>query len=887
MRWGWFALLALVFVGCDDDDSSADVDAAVGPDGQVSPDGGRPGDMGETADPDMGETPHPDMGPPTDELLVPGLGAPVEARFDAYGILHLKCQADDDCLAVQGYYHAAHRFVQMDVGRRFPTGRLAELVGGVVLDTDFATRHTIATRDGGSVAQQLWDTADAQTRSAIEAYTRGVNAWLADLKAGRNGAKLPDEYGFSLIGDEPRLDDWMPTDSIAATLLVVRQLTDSSGDDLFRGEMFAALPPDMAFDLYGLMPPSRSTILPREDEESASAPAQWWRMIEAHERLRPARDALAEAARRLGPRSLLGDVEFGSNNWVVGPAKSASGAALLSNDPHLGLSAPPVWYLVNIESASGLHVAGASMPGLPAVVIGQNDHIAWGFTTTFFDTADVYVETLSPDGDGVMFEGEVVPFVEREFTFERNDGDAIVQSMKYVPHHGPVLSVDAEAGTAVTMRWGAQDADTDVNYLNALARATNVTEAREAVRNLTTIGQNVVVVDRAGSVGWFPYNRVPLRPWASIELPSFLPLPGEGGAEWAGWVDYDDLPQAVDPPAGYLATANNDMTGALWDGDPANEGQLALQESTSLGYRHERIVQRLEETDEHTIDTMNSITADVRSLVGERVVPHLLEATAEVDLDEAGVRLRGVLEAWDYTCPTGLDGVDPETANPVADPDVAAASAGCTAFHVLLPRLRARTFGDELFEAGLEEGTVPGYRPLYNLLLRAPDMAIGDGWWDDVGTDGHQETRGEIVTAAMQDAGSFLTEQLGDDTGTWRWGRMHTVSLRAPLFADAGVNTYNHGPFANDGGFYTVDVASPSGSGDDSYAHRSGPSMRFACEAPADSPVRCTIQLPGGQRHFRDSPHFDDLLQKWLVNEPVPLIADVSAVEPSTFHPAP
>ena len=882
MRWLWLAVLALAFVGCDDDESSAtSADTGATADGTVTPDGGDSSDMGAGEDPDM-------AAPPEGSILVPGLSGTVDVRFDDYGILHLKCAVEADCMAVQGYYHAAHRFVQMDVGRRFPSGRLTELVGAIVLDTDKGTRHTISTRDGGSVAQQLWDGADARSKAGIEAYTRGVNAWLDDLRNDRNGAKLPDEYTFNLIADPPRLDDWQPTDSINATLLVVRQLTDSSGDDLFRGAMFAALPPEQAFDLFGLMPPSRSTVLPREDDDSASAPAEWWRLIDAHRRLQPAKDALLAAARNAGPRAPMADVDFGSNNWVVSPTKTANGAALLSNDPHLGISTPPVWYLVNIESDDGLRVSGASMPGLPAVVIGQNDHLAWGFTTTFFDTADVYIEELSDDGTGVVFGGETVPFIEREETFDSHDAGQLSDTFRYVPHHGPVLSVDEEAGVAVTMRWAAQEADTDVNYLAALASATTVAEARDAVRNLTTVGQNVVVADRAGSIGWFPYNRVPSRPWASMDLPSFLPVPGDGSAEWDGFVDYDDLPQAVDPPAGYLATANNDMTGAQWDGDPANEGQAALQESTALGYRHERIIERLAATDQHTVETMNDIMSDVHSLAGERLVPHLLEATDGVELGEAGARARAALASWDFTCPSGLDGVDPENANPVDDDDVSAASTGCMVFHAVLPRIRRGAFGDELFAAGVGEGTaVPGYRPLYNLLLRPVDMATGEAWWDDVSTEDAVETRSDIIAEAMRGAGTWLSAQYGDDSDAWRWGREHTVTLRAPLFSDAGVEDYDHGPFVNDGGFYTVDVANPSATNSDGYFHRSGPSMRFACEAPADTPVRCTIQLPGGQRHFRDSPHYDDLLQKWLANEPVPLRADVSGVDPTLVYPAP
>jgi len=278
-----------------------------------------------------------------------------------------------------------------------------------------------------------------------------------------------------------------------------------------------------------------------------------------------------------------------------------------------------------------------------------------------------------------------------------------------------------------------------------------------------------------------------------------------------------------------------------------------------------------------------------------------LAATEGADLSEAGARLRGALAAWDYDCPSGLEGTDPEAAEPVADPAVATASAGCAAFHVLVPYLWQGAFRDDMEVAAIgpegEEERLPYLRSLFNLLLRPDDLARGGAfWWDDVRTEDTEETLGDVVVAATNAAGDELEARLGADVDGWRWGRLHTVTLRAPLFSDAGVVMFNHGPFVNDGGLYTVDVASPSrlrtvasdsGLSADAFAHRSGPSMRLACEAGADDPVRCTIQLPGGQRHFRDSPHFDDLLLRWLANDPVPLIADVSEIEPERVYPAP
>jgi acyl-homoserine lactone acylase PvdQ len=236
--------------------------------------------------------------------------------------------------------------------------------------------------------------------------------------------------------------------------------------------------------------------------------------------------------------------------------------------------------------------------------------------------------------------------------------------------------------------------------------------------------------------------------------------------------------------------------------------------------------------------------------------------------------VRDALAAWDFDCPSGLDGVDPETATPVSG-DAAAASIGCAAFHVLLPRLVDGAMADELASSDLIAR--PFLVSFVNLVLRPDALQMGADWWDDVSTD-EPEDMAAIVAAAMNDAGAFLETTLGDDPDTWRWGRLHTVTLRANLFDDAGIPNFNNGPYVNDGGWFTVDVANPSGMYRDDYAHRSGASMRFACDLPADAPVACTLQVPGGNVHFRDDPHYDDQLKKWLVNEPFDLHFTADAV---------
>ena len=801
---------------------------------------------------------------PEETIEIPGLSAPVVVRFDAQGMLHVECATDEDCIAAQGYYHAAHRFLQMDLNRRFPQGRLGERVGAYAQSFDHGNRRTIATIDGERIEAQMLAAADPATRAALEAYTRGVNAWLADLRAGRNGAALAEEYDFAIVYAET-IDDWTPEDSLVCTMLLVRSLTDSSDTEIWWGQLTQEMPQAIAADVLNLEQGYHSAVIPPDADgarKAGRAKAGWW--MERGIDLMP----LLEKARANLPLPLFDDKgDFGSNNWVVAPELTKDGRALLANDPHLGLRNPGYWYLAHLDSKTNgsgtVKVAGMSFPGLPGVVIGRNEHIAWGMTTTYFDASDVYVETLSDDATGVLFNGEVVPFLEKTFSFDYADAPTEEVTFKYVPHHGPVIAMDEEAGTALTLRWTGTEVDTDANFLMSLAKAETVAEAKTALRNLTAIGQNVVVADVNGDIGWFPYNRLPKRPWAS-EYPPWLPLPGTGEAEWGPWINYDALPQLENPEWGYIATANNDMTGASFDGDPTNDGDQAIQVFLRTGYRHGRIVQRLEATDQHDLASMESIIGDVYSLYAAESLPEILAAVDRDGLDESGNRVLAALEAWQFECPTGLDGISPTESMPVADPTVAAESIGCTAFHVLLGRLFVVIFQDEF--AAADVGFTPGHQVMVRLLERPETMVYGAQFWDDVSTADVEEDMTAGVTTAFNLAGAWLTENMGADADTWRWGRIHTVTLSAPLFNDAGVTEYNHGPFANDGAIATVDVARCNATHNHVYSHSSGASVRFTCDLTA--PPTCTLQYPGGQRHRRAGEHYNDLLPRWLTNDP-------------------
>jgi len=659
IRFGLLAAAAMVaaVVACSDDDPRGRGAGGTGGAGGAGGIGGAGGDV-------------------SFRFSIDGLTDAVRVTFDAQHVLHLSCRTDEDCAAVLGWFHAQYRFWQMDLFRRVARGRAATLIGAYDLDDDVAFRRFLSTRDGTPIEEAIWATMPDETKAIVEAYARGVNAWLADVRAGRNGASLTEEYRIPIVqGDLDTIPGWDPLDTVAFARLMTWRLSDTSGEEMNAGERFALLEPERAVALFTLAPAARANTYGVSGEtygapaSVARAPARGGFDRKAIEKLQArlarVRGLLAEARAGLPQREILGvrspDATEGSNNWVLAPGRTAAGKALLANDPHLDLENPAVWFLAHLDAVTDgegtMNVAGATFPGIPGVPIGRNPHVAWGNTTAYYDVADVYVETLNAAGDAVLFDGdgdgtlEEVPIVRKEVTFARADGEAITATLEWVPHHGPIVGKNPGERTAVTVRWTGHEATDELTAFLRLSRATSVAEAREALRIFGVGAQNFLLVDTAGHIGWWPRANVPRRPWASFDqanpidpaggsLPPWLPLPGDGSAEWAGYLSDEELPQIWDPASGVIATANQPMTAALDDGDPTNDGIPVLQSGAAHGFRMQRIADLLAAGgDAHTPETMHAIQADTHSLPGEAVVPAVL----------AGYREQGVLRRLSVT----------------------------------------------------------------------------------------------------------------------------------------------------------------------------------------------------------------------------------------------
>src|SRR5262245_28506632 len=434
---------------------------------------------------------------------------PAYAATDSLGMVHIYGRDQNASIYVQGYETAKARFWQMDAFRRAAEGRLSELFGAVTLRMDVTMRTAFTTRDGGRLEEELWQRLQAeepQQAATAQAYANGINAWLADLRAGRNGATLPPEYTLVDVTAKD-LAPWRPQDTLAIGRLQAYTLSETLEQELFYAQVFnsTTLPAALRDDVFRSAPAAPATVLPHQDAAAAPAgvaapkpPPQ-----PPVELLRSVQAMLEETSRfnPLGPA----DAKRGSNNWIVSPSLSDNGFAMLANDPHLPLFNPGIWHMVQLDSGGDLRVTGVNFPGLPGIILGHNDFGAWGATVAVFDVTDVYLEQVTTPADypnsprTVKFNGQDVEVLRVVEQFGMPAGTAVSAVIEVVPHHGPMVpdpdpsdDVVGLAATNMTVRWTGQEVSLDSRFLTQLNQARNVEEFKSAVRHFAVGAQNWV-----------------------------------------------------------------------------------------------------------------------------------------------------------------------------------------------------------------------------------------------------------------------------------------------------------------------------------------------------------------------------------------------------------
>ena len=852
-----------------------------------------------------------------------GLGAGVTVLYDRLGTPHIRASSDADAAYALGYVQARARLWQMDLFRRQARGRLAEflppLAGSLGIQSDvlyrtlFTAGRAYDIDAGGqswriedAIVQGLRDRGRTDALEFLQRYADGVNRYLEDARAARNGAALPPQYGPPLSLGADDVADWTIEDTVAIGRLQTWELSGALGEELLAGQLASTLTGSdetipLFLDLTRHAPANPSLILPPATPGLVAAPGA----APAAPRLAPGAAASLAAGRAFVRRAtapFATGERAASNNWVVGPGQTTSGNVLLANDPHLGLLMPATFQLVHLTTPNR-DVTGVAFPGTPVVAIGHNGKVAWGQTVVGYDVTDLYLEQISgfPDGPFTAVRGAgtvdvvAVPETIRVRTAAGFTDQTYV--VLVVPGHGPVIPQtivpdpdDATRATAVSMKWTGQIPTQEALAVFDVNGAQTVAEAFDAWNAFGVGAQNTIFGDTEGTIAYYPHALVPIRE-VDPANPPWLPMPSDGLHEWVQDAGQDqfipdaELPQVrpdAPPASGWVATANNDIVGNVVDNDPAvNDYPYYLYAWPDVGYRHGRVVEMIEQTltggYKLSLGDMTSMQADIVSLLGRKVVPWAVGLLEGQTLSSAAAGARDLLAGWGSL---GWVTVTGDGASPGEEPSAAERTAGAAsaAFHAFYVQLAGKVLNDELAPYGLSVDDVPGEQ-LTRILSALADgegaspplvtTLSGQDLCDDVRTPLVAETCADAVRNALEAGVAQIASRTGvsDPTG-WRWGALHRARFENPLQALFPFNPeFSVGPLPNDGGLYTVDVANFSVRPGTDFVQRAGANLRIATEL-APGAIRWRAVIPGGNDEAPSSPNASDQIEAWLTNQP-------------------
>lgn len=801
---------------------------------------------------------------------LPGLEADVTVVRDAQGIPQIYGDSMADLMRAQGYVHAQERFYEMDVRRHATAGRLAELFGEPALESD----RFVRTMDWRGIAEDELALIKPETRSALEQYADGVNAYLAD----RDPSDIAVQYTIlnaGGLGYKP--EPWTAVDSLAWLKAMAWDLRGNMDEEIGRALSLASVGPERTADLYpgydyaahrpivsqgavvdGVFEPEATDDGTREPKRVA-----WGEVA-------PALTALQRGLGRLPSYLGKGD-GIGSNSWVVDGEHSATGAPILANDPHLDLGIPGIWFQLGlhcrtVSAECPLDVAGFTFSGVPGVIIGHNADIAWGFTNLGPDVTDLYVERVTDDE--WLYDGAWQPLRTRTETIEVAGGDdeeLVVRSTA----HGPLLSdvsedledvadkadVDRAGATSdedfgLALQWTALQPGRTADAILDLNLATGWDEFREAVSQFEVPSQNLVYADTEGHIGYQAPGLIPIRKSGNDgRMPAAGWLPEN---DWTGdYVPFEGLPQVLDPDEGFVVTANQAVIG--------EDYPYFLTSDWDQGYRSERIRDVLGTQDAWSVAEMTELQVDDRNPMAAVLTPYLLDLAVKRQYYRDG---QDLLRAWDF--------------------DQDADSGAAAYFNAVWRNLLEDTFQDELPKDLWPDGG-DRWMAAVTTLLEDPD----NGWWDDLDTDGVVEDRDEILHGALLEARDELTARQALNPDEWSWGFLHQLDLREPTLGDSGIGPvewlFNRGDWEVGGGTAAVDAASWDASDPgDPYVVTSGPSMRMVVSLDDLDDSRW-VNLTGVSGHpFHE--HYTDQTDLWARGETLPWPFSADAVDDAEEH---
>ncbi len=743
------------------------------------------------------------------EIRLVGLDKSVNSYTDNQGIPHIFADSWPDAARVLGYVHASERLWQMDLLRRRASGTLAEIMGKSSLNHDIHMRR-LGIRRG---CETLWSSGTLPEAfiQELEAYADGVNARMRLMAA--------EGFGPPFTSLDYTPEPWTPVD----TLTFMKYMGwDQSGtdDDLWLGVMVEQFGADAVDELWPIDRPydspqvtsSKSATLTNPPHAAASYAA--------------ALDAMAGA---LSPRGTA----FGSNNWAVAGSKTKSGKPILCSDPHLGFTLPSLWFAAHI-SVGGESIAGVTFPTGPHIVIGHNDYVGWGITNLQADAVDYFVETRDPSArDRYSHKGEWKTFESRtEQIAVKGEGDHTIVVESTV--HGPVITSTPET---ITLQWTGLGPTTESVAIWGMNRAKDFEAWHRAAQQMTVPGINLAYADVHGTIALYSAGLFPKRAKGAGRTP----MPGASGEhDWGDMIPSDEMPLALNPPEGFIASANARPADASypyylgWMWDP--------------GYRHRRITALLKDAKDVSPEDMRAMQFEVYDLAAERFLPTMLSELKDQNFAEFPYRRAiKVLENWDYR---------------------ATVDSNAPAIWLRwLDHYRKAVWDAQWSDRSMEKQS--GSWGFSGINRREPILEVlehmtreePDSPWFDAPKTSWKETRHDIALSSFITAMGTLERQFGKDVAGWKWGNTNLLRIES-LLQDPELRRV--GPPVP-GTLFTINP------GGDVGAVGSGASWRMVVDF--DAPEKSVGIYPGGQSAHPDSPHYDDFMPLWAEGKYVPLHA--------------
>lgn len=720
-------------------------------------------------------------------MAVDVLDEEVTVTRDEQGVPHISAKSDADLYRAQGFVQAQDRMFQMDLARRQASGRLSEVVGAAAVTTDQFFR-TFSLREA---AKDSWAGYDEDAKQVLSWYAEGVNAYME--QASEQG-KL--SFEFKLLEYEP--EHWTEVDSLTIGKFMAYDLGGNWSSLAVRHWALGNYPEDKARELFITYPEDKPAIIAANLENQVTVAGQF-------------------------DPTVIPNEFNGSNNWVVSGDKTKSGHPLLADDPHLGLSTPSIWYQMHLQSPEQ-NVSGVIFAGIPGIILGHNDEIAWGVTNVGPDVQDLYIETPNPENPTQFkYEGKWEQAEVRNEPIKVKDGETVDFEV-VVTRHGPIVSnvmFDVEEPTAqFSMQWTALEPTRELQAVLNMNKASNWDEFETALEDFHAPAQNFVFAGKDGTIAYKANGRIPIRKSGDAQLP----VPGDSEEYgWQGYVPYDELPTVVNPAEGYIATANNQVVD--------NSYPYHITDFWAQSYRYERIAEVLEEGDDFTKEDMMALQMDQHNLQAREFLKEMVTSVEKMDKENKYDDITDMLKKWDQ-----VDSVD---------------AAAPLVFHKWIKQLPATLFKDQMPKDIYD--LLAGKGNITDAMMRE-SFQNQEGAWvkEHGGVD-------KWMMDSFETAVTSITEEFGKNSDDWKWGDYHQLTFDHPLAGASPIFAYFLNPSHVPIGGSNITVQAAGFAADGSVDH--GASWRFVADMKDLSSAHHIVG-PGQSGHMK-SKWFHNQVNDW------------------------